>query len=60
MPFIDNVKDKDAGNQGKNRVAALAGVFTATDGIFTVPVEIGSAGTPNQADPTADSTSSKA
>ncbi len=56
VPFIDKVKDKESGNKGKYRFAALAGVFTPTDGVFTVPVEIGSAGTPVQADPSAAST----
>ena len=35
---------------------ALSGVFTLTNGIFTVPVEVGRAGHPVQADPTASTT----
>ncbi len=46
VPFIEmNKKRKVA------RAAALAGVFTETDGVFTVPVEIDKAGVPSMADP---------
>lgn len=42
--------------RGDPRVVALAGVFTLTDGIFTVPVEIDADGRPTMADPTAKGT----
>lgn len=38
------------------KVAALAGVFTLTDGMFTVPVEIDGGGAPSMADPAAPGT----
>lgn len=47
VPFID---------AGQNKVAALAGVFTESGGVFTVPVEVGAAGIPQQANPAAPST----
>lgn len=45
----------EAGKQVEH-ASALAGVFTLTDGMFTVPVEIDEAGTPTMADPEASST----
>ncbi|WP_436640892.1 hypothetical protein [Microbaculum sp. FT89] len=51
VPFIEM--------KGKRKVAkatALAGVFTETTGIFTVPVEISRGGVPSMADPSAPST----
>jgi hypothetical protein len=46
IPFIDI-------NKGKMvpKASALAGVFTETDGMFTVPVEINKGGHPSMADP---------
>lgn len=47
VPFVDG---------GQTKVAALAGVFTASNGVFTVPVEIGPGGIPRQANPAAPGT----
>ena len=44
------------GASQKSTAVALSGVFTATNGIFTVPVEVERAGHPVQADPTASTT----
>jgi hypothetical protein len=44
------------GSRTVPKAVGLAGVFTLTDGIFTVPVEIGKNGRPVMADPTAPST----
>jgi hypothetical protein len=38
------------------RAVVLSGVFTTTNGVFTVPVEIGAAGVPQQDDPRAPGT----
>lgn len=38
------------------KVTALAGVFTLTDGMFTVPVEVDGEGRPSMADPAAKAT----
>jgi hypothetical protein len=46
IPFIE----VDSGREVP-MAAALAGVFTLTDGMFTVPVEIGKNGRPEMADP---------
>ena len=46
VPFIDM-----KGKKKVNKAAALAGVFTETTGIFTVPVEVNKAGKPKMADP---------
>jgi hypothetical protein len=51
VPIIDTVGSREVA-----RAAALAGVFTLTDGIFTVPVEINKGGRPTMADPAARST----
>jgi hypothetical protein len=51
VPIIDTVGSREVA-----RAAALAGVFTLTDGIFTVPVEINKGGRPTMADPAAPST----
>lgn len=51
VPVIDT-----SGGGQKDMLVALAGVFTLTDGIFTVPVEINQAGRPTMADPTAQGT----
>ena len=42
--------------RGEPALVALAGVFTLTNGIFTVPVEIDADGRPTMADPTAQGT----
>jgi hypothetical protein len=54
LPMV-SVIDTTEG-QPENEAVALAGVFTETNGIFTVPVEINGAGEPTQADPTLRST----
>ncbi|WP_027133852.1 hypothetical protein [Geminicoccus roseus] len=41
---------------GQEKAVAFAGVFTETDGAFTVPVEIDASGVPSQADPAAKDT----
>src|SRR5207249_10882563 len=46
VPIIDTSEGKP-----ESEAVALAGVFTETNGIFTVPVEIDGAGEPAQADP---------
>jgi hypothetical protein len=46
----------DVGGRKVPMATALAGVFTLTDGMFTVPVEIGGNGRPTMADPSARST----
>jgi hypothetical protein len=51
IPFIDS-----SGPQTVPMAAALAGVFTETTGMFTVPVEIARNGRPTMADPTLGST----
>src|SRR5438552_1915760 len=51
VPIIDTSEGKP-----ESEAVALAGVFTETDGIFTVPVEIDGAGEPAQADPALKST----
>ena len=51
VPFIDTADGKR-----HPKLAALAGVFTETTGMFTVPVEINRNGVPSMADPTAPST----
>jgi hypothetical protein len=51
MPILDT-----SGDRPVPKAVALAGVFTLTDGMFTVPVEIDRAGRPTMADPTAPST----
>jgi hypothetical protein len=51
VPIIDTVDSKEVA-----KAAALAGVFTLTDGMFTVPVEINKAGVPTMADPAKRST----
>lgn len=43
-------------NRRVEKVTALAGVFTLTDGMFTVPVEVDGEGRPSMADPAARST----
>jgi hypothetical protein len=45
-----------SGAQTVPMAAALSGVFTETDGMFTVPVEIAGNGRPTMADPTLNST----
>lgn len=47
VPFLDG---------GQVKAAALAGVFTESGGVFTVPIEIGPAGIPQQDNPAAKST----
>lgn len=54
LPMISIIDTSDG--KRKDEAVALAGVFTATDGIFTVPVEISPAGRPTQADPNVAST----
>ena len=44
------------GASQKTTAAALAGVFTAGNGFFTVPTEVGRDGRPTQADPMASTT----
>jgi hypothetical protein len=51
IPFIDS-----SGGQTVPMAAALAGVFTESTGMFTVPVEIAGNGRPTMADPTLGST----
>ena len=51
VPIIDTIDTQEVA-----KAAALAGVFTLTDGMFTVPVEINKGGRPTMADPTAPST----
>jgi len=51
VPFIDTADGKR-----QPKLAALAGVFTLSDGMFTVPVEINRRGVPSMADPTASTT----
>ena len=51
IPFLN-----DVGGRKVPMVTALAGVFTLTDGMFTVPVEIGGNGRPTMADPSLRST----
>ncbi|MFO1039481.1 MAG: hypothetical protein U1E45_21760 [Geminicoccaceae bacterium] len=41
---------------GQAKAAALAGVFTASGGVFTVPVEFGPSGVPRQQNPAAPGT----
>ncbi len=50
-PVISKVDD-----QLKRSFVALSGVFTLTDGVWTVPVEVAGDGTPFMADPTLPST----
>jgi hypothetical protein len=49
LPMVPIIDTSDGAP--KNKAVALAGVFTLTDGIFTVPVEIDGAGRPTQANP---------
>jgi len=51
VPLLDR-----SGNKETASAAALAGVFTKTNGIFTVPVEINGGGRASMADPSAPST----
>jgi len=51
VPYLQMKKGKP-----KARAVALAGVFTETDGMFTVPVEIDPQGRPSMADPDDPST----
>lgn len=51
LPFIDT-----SGSQPKDALTAFAGVFTKTNGIYTVPVEIDAEGRPSMADPDASGT----
>lgn len=48
VPILDTVETRKIA-----KATALAGVFTLTDGIFTVPVEINKNGLPTMADPAA-------
>lgn len=51
LPFIDT-----AGGKEKPALTAYAGVFTKTNGVYTVPVEIDAKGRPSMADPDAKGT----
>ena len=51
LPFIDT-----SGAKPKDALTAYAGVFTVTNGIYTVPVEIDAKGRPTMADPDASGT----
>ena len=51
VPILDIV-----GDQQVPKATALAGVFTVSDGMFTVPVEINRGGRPSMADPTLPAT----
>jgi hypothetical protein len=51
LPFIDT-----SGGKEKAALTAYAGVFTKTNGVYTVPVEIDAKGRPTMADPDADGT----
>lgn len=51
LPFIDT-----SGGKNKDALTAYAGVFTKTNGVYTVPVEIDAKGRPSMADPDASGT----
>jgi ABC-type cobalt transport system substrate-binding protein len=51
VPILDII-----GNRHVPKATALAGVFTLSNGMFTVPVEINRGGLPSMADPTAPDT----
>ena len=51
LPFIDT-----SGGRNKPALTAYAGVFTKTNGVYTVPVEIDAKGRPSMANPNASST----
>ena len=51
LPFMDT-----SGGKEKPALTAYAGVFTVTNGVYTVPVEIDAKGRPTMADPDASGT----
>jgi hypothetical protein len=51
LPYIDT-----SGSKPKDALTAYAGVFTVTNGVYTVPVEIDAKGRPSMADPDASGT----